>query len=40
MIPTDSMLDATFKFCETETWKELTDSDIFAVKLSDGTMFH
>lgn len=37
MILTDSMLDAAFKFRETEAWKELTDSDIFAVKLSDGT---
>ena len=37
MILTDSMLDAAFKFRETEAWKELTDSDIFAVKLSDRT---
>lgn len=37
MILTDSMLNAAFKFRETEAWKELTDSDIFAVKLSDGT---
>ena len=37
MILTDSMLDAAFKFRETEAWNTFDDSNIFAVKLSDGT---
>lgn len=36
MILTDSMLDAAFRFRETEAWKTLDDSKIFAVKLSNG----
>ena len=36
MILTDSMLDAAFGFRETEVWKELTDANIFAVRLSKG----
>lgn len=37
MILTDSMLDAAFKFRATEAWNEISDSGIFAAKLSDGT---
>ena len=37
MILTDSMLEAAFNFRNAEPWKDLTDSDIFAVMLSDGT---
>lgn len=40
MILTDSMLDAAYKFRMAEPWKELTDSDIFAAKLSDGTVVY
>lgn len=40
MILTDSMLDAAFNFRMTEPWKELTDSDIFAVGISDGTIVY
>ena len=36
MILTDSMLDAAFRFRETEAWKMLDDSNIFAVRLSNG----
>ena len=36
MILTDSMLDAAFRFRETEAWKTLDDSNVFAVRLSDG----
>ena len=36
MILTDSMLDAAFRFRETEAWKILYDSNIFAVRLSNG----
>ena len=36
MILTDSMLDAAFRFRETEAWKTLDDSNIFAVRLSNG----
>jgi chemotaxis methyl-accepting protein methylase len=36
MILTDSMLDAAFGFRETEAWKMLDDSNIFAVRLSNG----
>ena len=36
MILTDNMLEAAFNFREAEPWKELTDSDIFAVKLQNG----
>lgn len=36
MILTDSMLDAAFRFRETESWKMLDDSNIFAVRLSNG----
>ena len=37
MILTDSMLDAAYEFRMTEPWERLTDSNIFAVYLSDGT---
>lgn len=40
MILTDSMLDAAFKFRETEPWAELADSDIFSAILSDGTQVY
>ena len=30
------MLDAAFRFRETEAWKKLDDSNVFAVRLSDG----
>ncbi len=36
MILTDSMLYAAFRFRETEAWKMLDDSNIFAVRLSNG----
>lgn len=36
MILTDSMLDAAFRFRESEPWAELTDSDIFAVRTTTG----
>ena len=36
MILTDSMLDAAFRFRETEAWKKLDDSNVFAVRLSYG----
>lgn len=37
MLLTDTMLEAAFRFREAEAWRDLTDSDIFAVRLSDGT---
>lgn len=36
MILTDSMLSLAFRYRETELWKKLTDSDVFAVRLSTG----
>lgn len=40
MILTDSMLDAAFKFRETEPWAELDDSNLFSAILSDGTQVY
>ena len=40
MILTDAMLDAAFKFRDTEPWAELADSDVFSVILSDGTQVY
>lgn len=39
MILTDSMLDSAFRFRAAEPWSELTDSDIFAVCTSCGTVY-
>lgn len=36
MILNDSMLSVAFRYRETNLWKELTDSDVFAVRLSTG----
>ena len=36
MILIDDMLAAAFQYRDTELWKELTDSDVFAFRLSDG----
>lgn len=36
MVLTDSMLAAAFAFRATKPWEELTDSDVFAVRLSTG----
>lgn len=36
MILNDAMLSLAFRYRETELWKTLTDSDIFAVRLSTG----
>lgn len=36
MILTDDMLAAAFQYRDTELWKILTDSDVFAFRLSDG----
>lgn len=40
MILTDTMLDAAFKFRFTEAWEILDDSNVFSVKLSDGTLIY
>ena len=36
MILVDDMLAVAFQYRDTELWKELTDSDVFAFRLSDG----
>lgn len=36
MILTDDMLAVAFQYRDTELWKILTDSDVFAFRLSDG----
>jgi len=36
IILTDQMLDAAFAFRKAQPWNDLTDSDVFAVKLPDG----